>query len=108
MLRNKVDMPFPGMSNPTNSPAVTNEPQMCRHRRRLAPTIEEPLPVMWTASEVARCARCSVRHVGQLRLMGLPCLKIGHMVRFDPQQVLGWLQAHLEHGGGAAENGRTV
>lgn len=93
------------MSNKANALEVAADSVMSGHRRHATPIGEEILPVMWTAREVARCARCSVRHVGHLRRMGLPCLKIGHMVRFEPEQVLAWMQAHLERGGNAATYG---
>lgn len=96
------------MSNARNSTEAVAEATMSGHARPSAHIEQETLPVMWTAREVARCARCSVRHVGQLRRMGLPCLKIGHMVRFEPQQVLAWLQAHLEDNGCLAEDGRSA
>lgn len=96
------------MSNKANALEVAADLVMSDHRRLAAPIGDETLPVMWTAREVARCARCSVRHVGHLRQMGLPCLKIGHMVRFEPQRVIAWMQAHLEHGGSAAATGGLV
>jgi hypothetical protein len=49
---------------------------------------------LWTARHVARFARCSLRQVGYLRQDGLPFIKIGQLVRFQPQLVIGWLLSH--------------
>jgi hypothetical protein len=48
-------------------------------------------PHLWTASDVARYARCSLRQVGYLREEGLPFVRIGRLVRFDPPRVTAWL-----------------
>ncbi len=48
-------------------------------------------PHLWTARDVARYARCSIRQVGYLRSEGLPFVRIGRLVRFDPPQVTAWL-----------------
>lgn len=50
--------------------------------------------VLWTVHDVARFARCSVRHVGHLREAGMPFIKFGHLVRFHPPLVIGWLMSH--------------
>lgn len=49
---------------------------------------------LWTSLDVARFARCSLRQVGYWRQIGLPCLKLGQMVRFEPWRVLAWLRDH--------------
>lgn len=42
-------------------------------------------------SEVAKILGCSVRMVDVLRSNhGLPCLKIGALIRFDPESVKAW------------------
>jgi len=51
-------------------------------------------PHLWTARDVARYARCSLRQVGYLRSEGLPFVRIGRLVRFDPPLVIGWLLSH--------------
>ena len=48
-------------------------------------------PHLWTASDVVRYARCSLRQVGYLRNEGLPFVRIGRLVRFDPPRVIAWL-----------------
>ena len=52
------------------------------------------MPVLWTVRDVARFARCSIRQVAHLRAAGLPFVKIGQLVRFHPQRVIGWLLSH--------------
>jgi len=44
---------------------------------------------------VARFTRCSIRQVGYLREEGLPFVRIGRLVRFDPSQVTAWLLNQL-------------
>lgn len=46
---------------------------------------------LWTMEDVARYARCSLRHVSKLREEGLPYRKLGHLVRFKPEAVKAWL-----------------
>ena len=49
--------------------------------------------VLWTIDDVARYARCSVRHVTTLRdHMGLPFHTLGHLVRFSPEAVKQWFE----------------
>ncbi len=52
---------------------------------------DTPSP-LWTTDDVARYARCSVRHVTTLREQGLPFRKLGHLVRFNPDAVKRWLE----------------
>lgn len=46
---------------------------------------------LWTIEDVARYARCSLRHVTKLRELGLPHRKLGNLVRFSPKTVKVWL-----------------
>ena len=56
----------------------------------------QPLsPHLWTARDVARFTRCSLRQVGYLRKEGLPFVRIGRLVRFAPPQVTAWLLNQL-------------
>ncbi len=56
------------------------------------PTIQSE-PYLWTIDDVARYARCSVRHVTTLREQkGLPFRKLGHLVRFSPEAVMRWFE----------------
>lgn len=56
--------------------------------------IEEPTcDALWTVHDVARYARCSVRHITALReRQGLPYRKLGHLVRFSPEAVKKWFE----------------
>ncbi len=47
---------------------------------------------LWTIDDVARYARCSLRHVTTLRDQGLPFRKLGHLVRFSPEAVKRWFE----------------
>ncbi len=47
---------------------------------------------LWTMEDVARYARCSLRHVSKLREQGLPYRKLGHLVRFSPEAVKRWFE----------------
>ena len=51
----------------------------------------QPQETLWTIEDVARYARCSLRHVSKLREQGLPFRKLGHLVRFKPDAVKAWL-----------------
>lgn len=64
------------------------------HRRATPPIqaqMQHESPPLWTVRDVACFARCSLRQVGYLRQEGLPFVRIGRLVRFDPPQVVGWL-----------------
>jgi excisionase family DNA binding protein len=53
----------------------------------------QPESSLWTIDDVARYARCSVRHVTTLREQkGLPFRKLGHLVRFSPEAVKRWFE----------------
>ena len=54
----------------------------------------EPL---WTAAELTRYLGCSERQTLNLRRRGLPCVRVGRLVRFLPAEVAAWLRT-----GGAA------
>ena len=47
---------------------------------------------LWTIDDVARYARCGIRHVTKLREEGLPYRKLGHLVRFSPEAVKRWFE----------------
>jgi excisionase family DNA binding protein len=49
-------------------------------------------PVLWTVRDVADYARCSTRHVSNLRNQGLPFRKVGRLVRFSPEVVKRWFE----------------
>ena len=48
----------------------------------------EPASPLWTAPDVARYLRSSLSFVYKVSEAGkLPCLRVGSMVRFDPEAV---------------------
>ena len=49
-------------------------------------------PSLWTIDDVARYARCSIRHVSKFREEGLPYRKLGHLVRFSPEAEKRWFE----------------
>ena len=65
--------------NPTETPAAANS------------SIQNG-PVLWTVRDVADYARCSSRHVSNLRNKGLPFRKAGRLVRFIPEAVKQWFE----------------
>ncbi|MEY4545376.1 MAG: Helix-turn-helix domain [Pseudomonadota bacterium] len=42
--------------------------------------------------QLAQRLSCSSAHIDKLRKQGLPCVKVGEAVRFDPIEVLDWLR----------------
>lgn len=64
----------------TNSPEISGQ------------QIQPSEPGLWTVQDVARFARCSVRHVGNMKNAGLPYIKLGHLTRFLPKVVMQWMQ----------------
>lgn len=56
-----------------------------------SPSSQEASESLWTIEDVARYARCSLRHVTKLRELGLPHRKLGNLVRFSPKTVKAWL-----------------
>jgi excisionase family DNA binding protein len=45
------------------------------------------IEALWTLEDVAAHMRCTPRHIQNLVKAGLPHLKIGRLVRFDPKEV---------------------
>jgi excisionase family DNA binding protein len=45
------------------------------------------IEALWTLEDVAAHMRCTPRHIQNLVKAGLPHLKIGRLVRFDPMEV---------------------
>ena len=54
-------------------------------------TRNSQIPVLWTTADVSHFLGCSERQVYALRHEGLPSLRIGGLVRFDPERVREWL-----------------
>jgi len=49
---------------------------------------------LWTLSDTAQYIGCTVRHVQNLMRAGLPNIKLGRLVRFDPEEVKAFLKKH--------------
>lgn len=64
----------------TNSPEISSQ------------QIQPSEPALWTVQDVARFAKCSIRHVTNLKNAGLPYIKLGHLTRFDSKTVMRWMQ----------------
>ncbi len=47
---------------------------------------------LWKSDDLAHYLGCSVREIRDLRLSGLPTIKVRHLVRFDPEVVKAWLR----------------
>jgi excisionase family DNA binding protein len=57
----------------------------------MAPT--DPLPHLLSIDELAEHLGVTVRHVRRLVAeRRVPYLKVGRLVRFDPEDVAGWLE----------------
>ena len=59
------------------------------------PTEEERL---WNLRDVARYLGCTPRHVQNLVSCGLPHIRLGRLVRFDPEEVAAYLNEHRRLG----------
>ena len=60
-----------------------NFPETSRH---------DPRQGLWTTTELARFLGCTERHIYHLRQRGLPTIRLGTLVRFDPAEALNWLE----------------
>lgn len=49
-------------------------------------------PRLWKVRDVAAYAQCSPRTVNNLMVAGLPFIKLGHLVRFEPEAVTAWMR----------------
>ena len=53
--------------------------------------LASPVEKLWTVGQVAAYFGCTVRHVHNLIGAGLPHLYLGRLLRFDPEEVRGYL-----------------
>lgn len=51
------------------------------------------IPPLLSTSQLAERLGCSVRHVCRMRDRGLPCIRVGGLVRFVPARVMAWLDS---------------
>lgn len=47
---------------------------------------------LWKVRDVAAYAQCSPRTVCNLIVAGMPRIKLGRLVRFDPAAVMEWMR----------------
>ena len=52
----------------------------------------EPVEDLWTTPEVAKFLHVSTKTIYELRMKGLPYLKLGGAVRFIPQEIRQYLE----------------
>lgn len=58
----------------------------------------EDVESQWTVREAARFLSCSVSWVYKAAAKGqIPCVRIGAMLRFDPEQLRAFARAHALH-----------
>ncbi|MDQ6784919.1 MAG: helix-turn-helix domain-containing protein [Actinomycetota bacterium] len=61
----------------------------------------KPLPHLLTVEEVADHLGVTVRHVRrQIAERRVPYIKVGRLVRFDPEEIARWLDQARRPGGG--------
>lgn len=53
-------------------------------------------PLLVDKQALARQLDCSAAHIDNLRKRGLPAVRIGAAVRFEPARVLEWLRTHQD------------
>jgi excisionase family DNA binding protein len=56
--------------------------------------LSPPTEKLWTIDNVAAYFGCTARHVHNLLRAGLPHLYLGRLLRFDPEEVRGYLLEH--------------
>ncbi len=69
-----------------------NHPQIPKESYQLISKKEAASVGFMDTPEIAQLIKLSTKQVGRLRKEGLPFLKIGKLVRFNPEEVLQWLQ----------------
>jgi hypothetical protein len=78
----------------TSLPSFDSSPQVDTARRGMttsATLIPEDTGALWDTRDVASFIGCSERQVARLRDEGLPCVRVGCLVRFVPARVMAWL-----------------
>lgn len=95
----------PRRSHPTTFPLLAAQrtaspraaigcPRVDTRRGDVNATIASPSTArLWNTKELARFLGCSVRQIPRLREQGLPVVRIGFLVRFDPAAVRAWIEA---------------
>jgi excisionase family DNA binding protein len=61
-------------------------------------TNQLPIEPLWSVADVARYLGCSERNIYFLIKSGLPCVRVGKLLRFEPEEIRQWLKegSHAE------------
>lgn len=60
----------------------------------------QPLRRLLSITEIADALGVEVRHVRRLvHERRIPFIKWGHLLRFDPEEIRGWIDHHRQHPG---------
>lgn len=51
------------------------------------------LAPLWTTKVLAKFLGCSERQIPRLRAEGMPAIRVGELVRFNPSRVIDWLDS---------------
>lgn len=51
------------------------------------------LAPLWTTKVLAKFLGCSERQIPRLRAEGMPAIRVGELVRFNPSRVIAWLDS---------------
>ena len=52
-----------------------------------------PVAPLWTTKVLAKFLGCSERQIPRLRAEGMPAIRVGELVRFNPSRVIDWLDS---------------
>jgi excisionase family DNA binding protein len=53
----------------------------------------ESIAPLWTTKNLAKFLGCSERQIPRLRAEGMPAIRVGELVRFNPSRVIDWLDS---------------
>lgn len=85
-----------GAANDNDQPAFTltraQLEALVSHSVSAALALRNSLPVLVDKQELASQLGCSASHVDHLRKDGLPTLRVGQLMRFEPAKVMEWLR----------------
>ena len=59
---------------------------------QINPSASNTTDRLWTTLDVCEFLQCSSHNVANLRNVGLPFIKVGQLVRFDPDALKAWLR----------------
>lgn len=50
---------------------------------------------LWNVADASRFFRCSERQIYELVQRGMPCVRVGAMLRFDPNDIRDWVRSNF-------------